>query len=114
PLVLQGHKEGIWSVAFSPNGERLVSASTDRTLIIWDVKTGTLLRTISGLMFPVLDVAFSPDGRQIASASENPLLGYGVVTLWDAQTGKEVVSLRDHSGLVHGIAFSPDGRWLAS
>src|SRR5206468_1065208 len=64
--TLQGHTHPVISVAFSPNGQRLATASDDRTVKVWDAATGRELRTLQGHT----SVAFSPDGRHLASASE--------------------------------------------
>jgi WD40 repeat protein len=65
-------------VAFSPDAKRIVSATLDNTLTIWDVDTGNELLTLTGHFDRIHDIAFSPDGRQIATASEDQ-----TVKLWN-------------------------------
>src|SRR5262249_48766716 len=57
----------VLSVAFSPDGKRIVSGSEDRTLKVWDAQTGQETRTLEGHTGIVYSVAFSPDGKRIAS-----------------------------------------------
>jgi WD40 repeat protein/serine/threonine protein kinase len=77
---LLGHGNYVYSVAFSPDGTRLVSASFDQTMKVWDVARGQEVLTLRGHTGPVNSVAFSPDGSWLASASLD-----GTVKLWDAR-----------------------------
>jgi WD40 repeat protein len=70
-------------VAFSPDGEQIVSSSSDYTIKLWDAQTGAELRTLKGHYSLVSSVAFSPDEKQIVSGSTD-----GTIKLWDAQTGE--------------------------
>jgi len=108
-LTLRGHTGTVSSVAFSPDGHRLASASHDRTVKVWDAETGQEIRTLKGHNAPVFSVAFSPDGKRLASAT-----GDGTVKVWDAGTGQETRTLRGHTGIVSSVALSPDGHRLAS
>jgi WD40 repeat protein/tRNA A-37 threonylcarbamoyl transferase component Bud32 len=108
-LAPQGHTGAIQSVAFSPDGERLASASDDLTVKVWDVRTGCVLLTLKGHTGPVTSVAFSPDGQRLASASTD-----GTVKIWQPCTGQEVCTFRRHRGPVSSVAFSPNGRWVIS
>jgi WD40 repeat protein len=67
---------------FSPDGTRLVSGSHDRTVRLWDVRTGECLKVLQGHDNWVWSVAFSLDGHSIASASQDE-----TIKLWDAKTG---------------------------
>jgi WD40 repeat protein/serine/threonine protein kinase len=108
-MTLRGHGRPVFSLAFNPDGERIVSGSWDNTLKVWDVNNGQELMTLRGHEDRVLAVAFSPDGRQIASGSWDNTL-----RVWDANNGSELMTLHGHEGLVSSVAFSPDGRRIVS
>ncbi len=71
---LAGHSGDVNGVAFSPDGNTLVSASDDNTLKLWDVDTGTEIRLFAGHAGGVWDVAFSPNGKTLASGNRDRTL----------------------------------------
>jgi WD40 repeat protein/serine/threonine protein kinase len=99
---------GVMTLAFSPDGRRLVAGGEENTVKIWDVQTGQE-QTLKGHSGDVWAAAFSPDGRWVASGGED-----STVKVWDGRSGALVHNFRGHTGLVTGVAFSPDGRRLFS
>ena len=76
--TLTGHTDKVLCVAFSPDGKRIVSGSSDGTLKIWDAESAEQLQTLTGHTSKVLSVAFSPDGKRIVSGSRDRTL-----KVWD-------------------------------
>lgn len=109
--VCEAHQAGVRSVSFSPNGMCIVSASDDKTLRLWDAKTGNPIGSpLQGHTESVRSVAFSPDGRRIVSGSWDT-----TIRLWDANTCQTInTPFRVHSKGVLSVAFSPNGERLIS
>jgi len=103
--IAQG-TDTVKSVAFSPDGHRIVSGGVDQRVRVWDAASGQQIgQPLTGHTDPVLSVAFSPDGTRIVSGG-----GDKTVRVWDAVTGRPVGQpLTGHTDPVFGVAFSPDG-----
>ena len=119
-----GHRDWFPTLAFSPDGTKLVSVGAEGTIVSWrpdhlirltDVKTGRELATLQ-YVSGVDKLTFSPDGKTVAFS------GFGEIRLWNTETGDEqAIPLADlKAGMPHNIpivsalAFSPDGRWIVS
>jgi len=102
-----GHSTAVWTVDFSPDGQKLVSGSSDKLVKLWQID-GTELATMEGHKSTVWTVNFSPDGQMIASGS-----GDDSIKLWSIDA-TELHSLYGHCGAVWSVCFSPDGRSLIS
>ncbi|MHB9078478.1 MAG: WD40 repeat domain-containing serine/threonine protein kinase [Pirellulaceae bacterium] len=109
PINPAGHARETWSVAFSPDGQRLASGSDDETVRLWNVCDGSEQRILRGHEATVTGVAFSPDGTTLASASLD-----GSVRLWRVADGAALRTLLGHPLRVTSVAFSPTGTWLVS
>ena len=120
--------EAFTSIAFSPDGSRLVSGSFDGTLHFWEVATGRLLLNIH-VSYPVVALSFSPDGRRIVTGAalfdQGPLPA-PAVKVWDVESGKPLVAAKPLPaqslpagvsgglGWAREVAYSPDGGRIAS
>jgi WD40 repeat protein len=105
--VLRGHSNLVQSVAFSSDGNRLVSTSRDRTARLWDSTTGALIATLEGSSSSCV-VKFSPNGAKLAYCCGN------IIGLLDGVTGSSLTMLESERCLTTSVTFSPDGARLAS
>jgi WD40 repeat protein len=109
---MKGHDDHITSVAFSPDGEQIASASMDKTLQLWNVETCSSIGQPMKGDHKITSIAFSPslDSKQIASGS-----GDNTIQLWNTETSVRIGQLmKGHHDEIVSIAFSPDGKQIAS
>jgi len=88
-----GHISPVRSVAFSPDGTRVLTGSDDQTAKLWDARTGICIRTFTGHTDYVLSVGYSPDGTRVLTGSWDK-----TAKLWDAATGSCIRTFTGHSG----------------
>ena len=103
-----GHSAFVWSAAWSPRSKRVASASSDKTVQVWDALNGGNLYTYTGHADTVYAISWSPDGTRIASASYDK-----TVQVWDA-AGGHPFTYNGHSSWVWVVRWSPDGTRIAS
>jgi WD40 repeat protein len=108
-LTMEGHQEGIWACALTPDGQRVVSASRDKTLRVWDMRSGELLAVLEGHDDEARDCAVMPDGRRVVSASSDRTL-----RIWDLETAQCITTLTGHQSRVLACSVTPDGRRIVS
>jgi WD40 repeat protein len=104
--TVRGHTGAILSMAYSPDGTRIVTGSMDKTVKVWDATTGQETFTLTGHTGQVSNVAVMPDGKRIVSGSWD-----GTVKVWDAASGYETLTLK---GAGTSLAVSPDGKRIYS
>jgi len=111
PLVLRGHEAEVRSVVISPDGKTIASGSWDRTIRLWDAKTGRPIgQPLRGHKAEIWAVAFSSNNRTVISGS-----GDKTVRLWDIGTDSPIGQpLRQHKTEVRSVAFNSDGRIIVS
>jgi WD40 repeat protein len=107
--ILEGHKDALYAIALSPDGNTLASGGYDQKIKLWDLKTGKEIKTLSGHNGCVYRLAFRPDGKILASASADR-----TVKLWDVASGERRETLSQSFKELYAVAFSPDGRRLVA
>jgi WD40 repeat protein len=105
PRMTLDHKGDVKAVAFSPNGNWIVSADNE-TIKLWNAKNGDMKWTKKNAA--AVAVAFSPNSSRIATAGNRRL------RLRDVDTGQEVLNLVGHTSYINAVVFSPDGNKIVS
>jgi WD40 repeat protein len=105
-IALVGHTDAVNSIAFSADGTWAVTASSDRTVRVWDAKTGELRGTLAGDDDRVSSAVFSPDGGRIVEVS-----GDGAARLWRLPVDRPEIRLPALAG-VKNVSFSGDGTYV--
>lgn len=110
--VLRGHVGPVVAVAWSPDGQRVITTGQDRTARLWNPATGQLQHVLAHRSL-VARMAWSPDGRYVATASESGFSG-GQVRIWSPDSGTLCRRLDGHADSIESLAWSPDGLKLAT
>jgi WD40 repeat protein len=114
--TLEGHTEFITAVDFSPDSMRLLSASADNTIRLWDVETGQPLQVQDGALDSgtevefdfIQDVAFGPTGRTAVSSSIDTW-----IRLWDVESGRTLQALQASDSSTQQLAYDPNGNFIS-
>ncbi len=104
-----GHSDAVSGVAWSPDGKRIASASSDGTVQVWNATNGSALSTYRGNTSEMLAVAWSHNGRYLAAGRADSL-----VHIWNASTDAPLLVYRGHTSVVTSLTWSMDDRYLAS
>lgn len=107
-VTYRGHKNGIYAVAWSPDGSRIASAGYDGTLQIWEAISGTAIANYRGNAF-LFGLSWSPDGNNVAVGSSS-----NTILVVNAASGSLLNTYSGHSNWVKDVAWSPDGKYIAS
>jgi WD40 repeat protein/mono/diheme cytochrome c family protein len=105
----QGHRDTLYAMALSPDGQVLATGSYDQQIKLWSTNDGAELRTLRGHNGAIFGLAFRPDGKLLASASADR-----TVKLWDVATGQRRDTLSQPTKEQVALAWSPDGKRLAA
>lgn len=108
-LEKNGHSEEITEVAFSPCGQRIATASLDKTVRFWNALTGVAEPIVINQSRAITCLSFSPKGTRLVTSGRDK-----IVRIWDAYTGEAVHVLEGHQGWVSKVPFSPSGHQVAS
>lgn len=104
-----GHFNSVRSVKFSPDGRYIVSGSVDRTIKVWRINDGMIVRNFIGHKNYVNSVCFSNDANYIVSGSSD-----STVRVWDIRNVKQIKILKGHNARVSSVALSPNNEYIAS
>jgi WD40 repeat protein len=107
--TLTGHTDTVTFVAWSPDGTRLVTASSDQTLGVWEIATGQRLATLDNRPRDLGRCAFLPDGQRVVAVSADHSL-----RVWSVASGQCEAVLAGHTGEIYGFTISPDGTRIVS
>ncbi len=104
-------RDQVWSVGFSPDGQRLAASGAKGLFVLWQLPTGQPVYEAPEAANSALpSLAFSPDGRYIATANRQR----NTLNLWDARTGRPIARpFLGHDLSVNAVAFSHDSRFIA-
>jgi WD40 repeat protein/serine/threonine protein kinase len=106
---LQGHKEQVWTVKFSPDAKQVVTASEDGTARLWNSRTGKQLGGPLRHAKAVHSAEFSPDGLRVLTVSAD-----NCARVWDVLSEMQIGEPLRHEGEIHSARFSPNGRLVVT
>ncbi len=102
--IFEGHAKTVNDIGFDSNGEHMVTASADKSAVIWNIKSGVKEFMLTGHEKEVRQARYAAGGNYIVTASEDM-----TVKLWNAETGKLIYSKKEHDKPIRALAVSPEG-----
>ena len=110
PYPMNGHRRALTDIVFSPNGRWIATSSIDRSVRVWDGRSGTCKgRLFGGHRDWVRCLKYRPDGERLASGGDD-----GAARIWNMTNGNRLHRLAGHQGFVRQLAYSADGHLLAT
>jgi WD40 repeat protein len=107
--TINAHSDWVRCLSFTPDGDKLVSGSFDKTIKLWQLDTGKALYSLGDRLKGVFALAVSPDGKLLASGSWDEK-----IELWNLETGTLLHKLSQHTASVRSLAIAPDSKTLIS
>jgi WD40 repeat protein len=107
--TLRSHTASVCSVAVTADGRKVISASDDKTLKVWDLASGQVVQTFLGHSDGVSSVALTPDDKYAVSGSDDK-----TIRVWDFASGKELRALRGHDSKIWSVAVASNGDRIVS
>lgn len=100
---IQGHPLRVDAIAITPDAARLVTAAADKTVKVWDMKTGVFLNELQGVEDSIYAMAFDPEGTLLVTGSRDH-----TVRIWDFEEGSTLQELEGHTDVIYSVAIEPE------
>lgn len=103
------HDKAIFTLSITSNQQNIITGSIDKTIKIFNLKTGKEIKTIKGLDDEITSICLSVDGKTLISATEGK-----IIKKWDVSTGKLVNDFEGHEGSVYNVCYDSNGKYILS
>ncbi len=106
--ILEGHKDGVNAVIFTPDKKYIITGSSDKTIKVWDIRTGKEKKTLTGHGDYITSLSITKDGKYLASSSWD-----GTVHIWSLKKWKILTTLEGQFSYINSVSFSPTDKIVA-